>query len=126
MYIKENLNPVGKKTGDCVIRAIAKAENRHWLSVFDELTMLARQNYTLPNDMDCCNIYLGAKYQTIPIMHKVRGKNKRYTVNELAKKYSKNTLIIRVAGHTAVAVNGDYYDIWDCGESCSYKAWVVR
>ncbi|MNL91371.1 hypothetical protein D3C81_11050 [compost metagenome] len=126
MFIKENINPTGKKKSDCVIRAIAKAENRAWLDVFDELTMLARKWYTVPNVKECYDKYLSAKYPTIPIMHKVSGKNKRYTVNELAKEYSRNTVIISIAGHLAVAVNGNYYDIWDCGDSCSYKAWVIR
>jgi hypothetical protein len=49
MFVNENVNPRGRKTGDCVIRAIAKAENKEWLGIFDALVAIAREAYSVPN-----------------------------------------------------------------------------
>ena len=46
MFTKTNANPKNKRTNDCVIRAIALAENKTWLEVFDELAEL--EGFTNP------------------------------------------------------------------------------
>lgn len=33
-YIERNLNPLGKRTGDCVIRSIATVMNEDWDSTY--------------------------------------------------------------------------------------------
>ena len=48
-FINLNLNPAGKDVSDCVIRAIAKAEGKTWLQVFDELSRQCRKQ---------CNVLL--------------------------------------------------------------------
>lgn len=123
MFVEENVNPNNKKTGDCVIRAIAKAENKSWLEIFDILTDLARKNFTTPTNQDCYYEYL-SKYEKIPVYHIKYNKKRRYTVKEICK--MKGTYLIRVAGHMTVVINGKNYDTWDCGESCAYVIWKVK
>ena len=45
-----NPNPQNRETGDCVIRALSKATDRSWVSVYDELCNFGRDLGGLPND----------------------------------------------------------------------------
>lgn len=124
MYVNENVNPRRHKVGDCVVRAIAKAERKGWLETHDNLTTIARSLYTVLNDKMAYSKYL-SKYPKIEVMHMVNGKRKRYTVKEIAKEM-KGTYVIRLANHLTTVVDGKYYDIWDCGNSCAYIIWKVK
>jgi hypothetical protein len=123
LFIKENINPLGKKTTDCVIRAIAKAEGKEWLEVFDILVKLARENYTIPNGKDNYKEYL-EKYPKINVFHMVANKKKRYTVKEVSK--WQGTYIVQTARHLTTTIDGNYYDTWDSGNKCAYVIHKVR
>ena len=123
MFVKENLNPKNKKVADCVIRAIAKAENKTWLEVFDLLTKIARENYSVLNDKTVYSTYLN-KYPKINVKHEVNGKKKRLTVKDVCK--LEGTYIVKIANHLTVVIDGKYYDIWDCGNKCAYVIWKVK
>ena len=45
-----NCNPKGKKSCDCVIRAIAYASCQSWEKVFDDLSVIAKKNCTIINE----------------------------------------------------------------------------
>jgi hypothetical protein len=122
MFINENVNPK-RKTSDCVIRAICKAENKPWLEVFDSLVAIARKDYTIPNTKDAYDKYLN-KYEKINVFHMVNGKKKRYTVKEICE--FKGTYIVSIANHMVAVVNGNYYDLWDCGDKSAYVIWKVK
>ncbi len=112
MFIKENINPNGKKTSDCVIRAIAKAENKTWLEVFDLLTNIARKDFSVLNDKQIYGKYL-SKYPNIDVMYIINNKKKRLTVKDVCN--LKGIYIISIANHLTVVIDGKYYDTWDCG-----------
>lgn len=120
----ENLNPKGKKVGDCVIRAIAKAENKTWFEVFDVLTKVARENFSVLNDQ-CVYVKYLEKYRKIDVKYVdcKTGKNKRYTVNDVS--YFPGTYLIQVSGHMTTVVDGVIYDIWDTSERSAYRIWRV-
>lgn len=124
MYKFENMNPAGNRVSDCVVRAIAKAEKKTWLETHDALTKIAREQYTVLNDKMAYTEYL-SKYPKIDVMHEVNGRRKRYTVGQIAKEM-KGTYVIRVANHLTTVVDGNYYDIWDCGDRCAYVIWKVK
>jgi hypothetical protein len=124
MFVKHNVNPMGKKTSDCVVRAIALVEGRPWEDVFDELVRLARQSYSMPNDTSVYGKYLDEKYPTIDVFRWVGGRKKRYTVRDVCQ--LKGTYIVRLAKHITVVMDGKYYDVWDCGSKCAYKIWKVN
>lgn len=124
MFIKENINPKNKKTGDCVIRAIAKAEQKDWLEIFDALVIIARKIYSVPDYTDTFKKYL-SKYPKIDVFHfDNNGDKKRYTVQEISK--WNGTYLVSLAGHLTVTIDGNYYDIWDCGNKCAYMIWRVN
>lgn len=120
----ENLNPKSKKTTDCVVRAIAKAENKSWLEIYDALSEIARKDYSMPNDNKVLAKYL-VKYPKINVMHEVDGKRKRLTVSDVCQS-RKGTYIVAIANHLTVVVDGVNYDIWDCRDRSAYVIWQVK
>lgn len=124
MFIKENINPKNKKAADCVIRAIAKAENKSWLEVFDLLTEISRKVYSVQNDKIVYAEYL-SNYQKIDVKYESsEGKKKRLTVKDICK--LEGTYIVSIANHLTVVIDGYYYDKWDCGNKSAYVIWKVK
>lgn len=123
MFIKENVNPKNKKTGDCVLRAIAKAEDKTWIKVFDELTEIARSKFTVLNNKDAYEFYL-KKYPTIEVKYETSNGRFRYTVKQVSE--FKGTYIVAVAGHLTCVIDGNIYDTWDCSKKSAYKIWRIK
>lgn len=124
MYKEKNINPINKKTSDCVIRAIAFSEKKSWMDVFDSLVNIAREKFTIPNEKDTYNIYL-QKYNTINVMHlNDSGKKKRYTVKDVCG--WNGIYIVQIANHLTCVIDGICYDTWDCSSKSSYKIWKVE
>ena len=53
-------NPKNKRTGDCVIRAIASAMQSDWDTVYDDLYKIGKKYKLMPNDDHCYERYLKA------------------------------------------------------------------
>jgi len=123
MFIKENVNPEKKKTGDCVIRAIAKAEGKPWLVVFDSLVDIARKTYSSPSYKDVYGMYLG-RYKKVTATYAENGKKKYYTVGQVAK--WDGTYIINVRKHLTTVIDGNIYDIWDTTHKKALNIWKAR
>ena len=122
MFVKENINPSGKKNSDCVIRAIAKAEGKTWLDVFDTLTMIARTNYGVLNDSKIYGEYLD-KYPTVTVKCQVNGELKRLTVADVCR--LEGIYIVKIAKHLTVVIDGKCCDTWDCTQKSAYKIWKI-
>ena len=123
MFKKLNINPKNNITNDCVIRAIAKAENKSWYEVFDVLSGIARDYCSSINGKDVYGKYL-AKYPNINVKIGVNGNRRRYTVKDICR--LQGTYIIQVASHFTVVIDGIHYDTWDCGHKSAYKIWQVK
>lgn len=121
-FYKYNENPKGKKTGDCVVRAIAYATNKIWLETFDGLAKIARENCDM---MSCKGTYEKYLLQQGFIKQKMPKKadGKRYTIKEFFDKYKFNKpVIVSVASHLTCVDDNDLVDIWDCSfkSICNY------
>ena len=60
-FAYDNPNPKGKKTSDCVIRAIAIAECKSWGEIFTALCEIAQRTGYMVNDRKCYEKYLTAQ-----------------------------------------------------------------
>jgi len=121
-FIETNLNPTGKRVNDCVVRAIMKATNYTWRTVYAGLTGLGNDLYRLPNEKEVYHLYLkqlGWEKQPMP-RHENR---KRYTVIEFAAENPVGTFVISVANHLTVLVDGNLYDTWNCSRKCLGNYW---
>lgn len=110
--------------GDCALRAVVKATNSNWYSVFDGLIPVARRMQRMPNDTEVIDAYLKEKgFVWVPI--KVEKGESRPTVAEFAKNHNE-TCVIRVSHHLTSSSNGKFYDIWDCGDYSMYGYWIKK
>lgn len=124
-YIKLNLNPTGKATSDCVIRAIMKATDKTWEQVYKELCRIGLDEYAMPNDKRIYNYYLETNgFKKKPMPKRTSGDSyKRYTVEEFAMLWRNGTYIVKVANHLTVVKQGIIYDIWNCSHKYVGNYW---
>ena len=123
-----NPNPADKsrKTmvwnrGDCVVRALANSTGITWLESFDWLTIRARADFYVPNDISACRKWFvdcGCPWTAVKAE---RGKS-RMTVLDFAKSH-KGKYIIQIANHVCACVDGVVLDTWNCGEKAVVGYW---
>lgn len=120
----EYFQPNSHSCGDCALRAVAKATNQTWYTVFDDLIPIARKMQRMPNDTEVIGKYLEEKgFKWVPI--KVEYGDSRPLVHEFAKNHEE-TCVLRVSHHLTSSGKGKYYDIWDCGDNSLYGYWIKK
>lgn len=118
MYQFYNANKNGNFVNDCVVRAIAVAEDKTWSQVYDELSAIAREKGILLDDVNFVEPLLDSKYR--------RYCNKNIKVKDFVKNNQNGTYLITMNGHITCAINGIVYDIWDCTNEFMKCSWQVR
>lgn len=122
-FLKLNVNPKHRRTGDCAVRAVSAATGQDWYEAFDGLSALARKKASVPNDATIVGLYLEQNGFIKRSCKPEAGKN-RQTVKELAGTLNKPALV-RVANHfVAIDGKGNYVDTWDSGAKCAYTLWI--
>ena len=125
-FIKYNNNPKNKKTGDCVIRAIATATNSSWEYVYIKLAELGIRKGLIINDPNNWQKYLeilGYEKQKMPR----RSDRTRYTLEEFATEIAEENKIylVRLAGHLTVIKNKNLIDTWNFSYKSVGNYWIV-
>ena len=121
-FTRANYNPKENKVGDCVVRAIMRAENKTWLEVYDELCAVGRTLCAMPNDQVTYQKYLetlGWQKQKMPRFPNYS----RYTVEEFADEFDNNTFIVSIANHLTIIDDGELFDSWNCGYKSVGNIW---
>ena len=115
-----NINPNGYHIPDCVPRAISVAMNIDYYGV---LSMLHKNGkYNNCEDLCvCCYEKLLDEDFNLPHF-----KSKNKTVQDVAKDFKNNILLIRIDGHLTCSMYGDIYDIWNCCDKIVTDFWVVN
>lgn len=114
-YVQKNVNPKGKKTADCVIRALTVATGKDYWEVFDELVVLAKKTGLMINEKRLYEKFLDQNgFFKYPQPRKLD--NTKYQVGELDEvcKCSNRVIIVTMANHMTVVFKGELIDIWDC------------
>ena len=119
-YIYYNRNPVGTIKNDCVCRAISLAVNENYYVV----DHLLRDN----SNINSCDKLTKSCYREL--LENYYGLIPRYgngmTVQEVARMYPHNRVIMRVYAHLTCSINGKVYDIFDCSKDVVDEFWVVE
>ena len=119
-YEYYNRNPNHKVLKDCVCRAISTATGLKYEAVDNLLELTAEDN-----DCDklcvCCYDYLLSD----TLCYRRFDCDFKCTVSEVATKYPRNKLIIRVNAHLTSSVLGTVLDIWDCSDELVDCYWIV-
>lgn len=107
-----NNNPKSKRTGDCVVRAIARALGQTWEETLKEMIEISVETGYFPDDSGCYNEYLARK--GYPRQPRPKKGNRYYKIGEFAKEHNKGVYILALTKHMTVIEDGVCYDLWDC------------
>ena len=117
-----------KKLGDCVIRALSIATGKDWLTIYDELAKIGREQLAPMTDMKTVHAYIETlNTEKIPVKFEdaKTGKTRRITARVLATAPNKATYIIRTAGHLATVKDGKLRDTCDSLDRAGYIVWKI-
>lgn len=126
-FVKFNANPKGRKTGDCVIRAICTALNESWEDTYKGMLTVALDTGYAISCKDNFSEYLKRKgYEKQKMPKKSSGK--KYTVAEFCNELAKDnyTYVINLANHLTLVRNRNIYDLWDCSRKSVLNYWIIK
>lgn len=114
VWVKENLNPLGKQIGDCTVRAIAKAMRKPWDDVYVGLATEGFKAKDMPSSNSVWGRYLknnGFKRYTVP-----DSCPDCYTVEQFCLDHPKGTYVLALQSHVVCSIDGRFIDSWDSGQ----------
>ena len=121
MYIEWNNNPVGRRVGDCSVRAISKALDVDWETAY---AMIASNGFAM-GDMPSSNSVWGAvlrqngfKKQIIP-----NSCPDCFTFADFARDNPRGTFVLGTGSHVATVVDGNLYDSWNSSDEIPVFVW---
>lgn len=121
MFIEWNNNPVGKRVGDCSVRAISKALDVDWETAY---AMIASNGFAM-GDMPSSNSVWGAvlrqngfKKQIVP-----NSCPDCFTFADFARDNPRGTFVLGTGSHVATVVDGDLYDSWNSSDEIPVFVW---
>ena len=124
MWIRCNPNPVGRQTGDCVVRAIAIATGRSWRETYRELCRIGEIEGDMPSSNMIWGMFLkklGGKQFLLP-----EACPQCITVRAFCERYPEGVYIIGTGEHAVAVIDGDYYDAFDSGASVPSYFWRME
>lgn len=115
-----NSNPHGYEEEDCVCRAIKLALNLDYDVVDRLLTLVADHRQCDKLCLNCYH-YLLEDIFNLPVRYCENSE----TVKDIARRFPRNVLLIRIQGHLTCAVYGVIFDLWDCGSEQADCYWIT-
>lgn len=123
-FVEWNPNPVGRRVGDCAVRAISKALGVDWETAY---VMIASNGFSM-GDMPSSDSVWGATLRqhgfyrmsipdTCPDC---------YSVIDFCNDNPKGTFVLGFGGHVATVVDGDLYDSWDSSSEIPQFVWYRK
>lgn len=121
MFEKYNANPVCKRVGDCVIRAISKALDQDWEKTYSGIALEGFMLCDMPSANHVWGSYLRGKGFTRSLIPEDR--MECYTVEDFCTDHPEGTYILALNGHVVAVRDGVYYDTWDSGNEIPIYYW---
>lgn len=123
-FVEWNPNPVGRRVGDCAVRAISKALNVDWETAY---VMIASNGFSM-GDMPSSDSVWGATLRqhgfyrmsipdTCPDC---------YSVTDFCNDNPRGTFVLGFGGHVATVVDGDLFDSWDSSNEIPQFVWYRK
>lgn len=128
-YIEKNVNPKGRKTGDCSTRALVGTLGITYDEALKLQTEISLKTYYDPTSKQVMERVL-AKFGYVKMAQPRKWDNTKYTVSEmdeiLTKKEMQEGVLITVANHHTCITGGHIQDIWNCGYKTVGNYYVKR
>lgn len=124
MWSEYNPNPVGRKVGDCAIRAVAKALDISW----EEAYVLVMVNGFRMGDMPSSNSVWGAVLRQNGFSMKAIPDScpDCYTAEDFCEECPKGTFVLGFGNHVATVIDGVIYDSWDSSKEIPQYVWYKK
>ena len=121
MWIEFNNNPVGRRVGDCSIRALSLALDTDWENAY---LMSAINGYKM-GDMPSSNSVWGAVLRQNGFYKHVIPNTcpDCYTFEDFAKEHGEGVYVIGTGSHVATVIDGVLYDAWDSSHEIPLFYW---
>ena len=120
-FVEWNPNPVGRRVGDCAVRAVSKALDTDWETAY---AMIAVNGFSM-GDMPSSDSVWGATLREHGF-YRVNLPDQCpdcYTVNDFCRDHPKGTYVLGLGGHVVTVVDGDLYDSWDSSTEIPQFVW---
>ena len=116
-YERRNINPYGKKTGDCVVRALSLALSRDYFDVYRELFEISIASGYIVNDKHVEEKFM-ARHGFVKHKQPKKISGKKYLIAEIDMLCRDRVIVISCAHHLTVVIDGTLIDSWDCRGKC--------
>lgn len=113
MWVEYNPNPIEKRVGDCVIRAISKVLDQDWEKTFIDLCVQGFMMCDMPSSNAIWAAYLrhkGFKKKIIPDTCP-----ECYTIKDFCEEHPQGRFVLGTGRHAVAVVDGQYHDAWNSG-----------
>ena len=121
MYVEYNPNPVGRRVGDCAVRAVAKALGTDWETAYAKIAAAGFAMGDMPSSDSVWGavlrqngFYRDSISNTCPDC---------YTTEDFCRDHPEGVYVLGFGGHTATVVDGRLYDSWNSLEEIPVYFW---
>ena len=117
-------NPVGRRVGDCAVRAVAKALKTDWETAY---LLIARAGYSM-GDMPSSDSVWGAVLRQNGFYRKAIPNYcpDCYTAENFAEDNPWGVFVLGFGGHVATVSDGDLFDSWDSSQEIPVYVWYRK
>lgn len=120
-FILYNPNPEGKRTPDCVIRAVSRLFDISWDDAYWELSA---QGSIDKSPLTVDEVWGNYLYKNGYNMYLLPDTCPRcYSVHQFALDHPVGRYMVKTSGHVIAVVDGDYYDTSDSGMEVPIYYW---
>lgn len=113
-YIYYNANPLNKRVGDCVIRAISKVMGMSWDDVAIDLSMMMVTEKDIVSSNALWGKYLsmnGFRRGTLP-----NTCPDCYTLKDFCRDFPIGTFVVCTGSHVIAVIDGNWFDTFDSSD----------
>lgn len=110
MWVEYNPNPIEKRVGDCVVRAISKVLEQDWEATFVALCLQGMMMCDMPSSNSVWAAYLrhkGFKKRIIPDTCP-----ECYTIKDFCEEHPHGRFVLGTGKHAVAVVDGNCFDAW--------------
>lgn len=128
-YVKNNVNPKGRRTGDCAVRALVGTLGISYEEAIDKCAYYAKKKCYGITDKQIMELVL-KDYGYIKCSQPRKSDNTKYKVSELDRiltpEQMNEGVFVTIARHHTCIKNGVIQDIWNCGNKTVGNYYIKR